>query len=49
MESILGLCFLLNLILEKLKYKSSIRKSLILFGTTKNSPFAATVALRLFS
>jgi len=47
--SILGLWFLLNLILKKLKFKSSIRKSLILFGTTKNSPFAATVALSLFN
>src|SRR3972149_9864276 len=47
--SILGLWFLLNLTLKKLKFKSSIRKSLVLFGTIKNSPFAATVALSLFN
>ena len=47
--SILGLWLLLNLILKKLKFKSSIRKSLVLFGTVKNGPFAATMALRLFS
>lgn len=47
--SILGLWLLLNLILKKLKFKSSIRKSLVLFGTVKNGPFAATVALSLFS
>src|SRR3972149_1824475 len=47
--SILGLWLLLNLILKKLKFKSSIRKSLVLFGTVKNGPFAATMALSLFS
>jgi BASS family bile acid:Na+ symporter len=47
--SILGLWLLLNLILKKLKFKSSIRKSLVLFGTVKNGPFAAAVALSLFS
>lgn len=47
--SISGLWLLLNFILKKLKFNSPIRKSLVLFGTVKNGPFAATVALTLFS
>ncbi len=47
--SISGLWLLLNFILKKLKFSSPIRKSLVLFGTVKNSPFAATIALSLFS
>jgi len=46
--SISGLWLLLNLILKKLKFKSSTRKSFVLFGTVKNGPFAATIALGLF-
>ncbi|MFA5015536.1 MAG: hypothetical protein WC549_08355 [Actinomycetota bacterium] len=47
--SILGLWLLLNLILKKLKFKSPVRKSFVLFGTVKNGSFAATIALSLFS
>jgi len=47
--SISGLWLLLNFILKKLKFTSPIRKSLVLFGTVKNGPFAATMALALFS
>ena len=47
--SISGLWLLLNLVLKKLRFKSPVRKSLVLFGTVKNSPFAAAIALSLFS
>ena len=47
--SISGLWLLLNLVLKKLRFKSPVRKSLVLFGTVKNSPFAAAIALDLFS
>src|SRR4030066_430898 len=47
--SISGLWLLLNFGLKKIKFNSQIRKSLVLFGTVKNGPFAATMALTLFS
>src|SRR4030043_1958324 len=48
-SSISGLWLLLNLVLKKLRFKSPVRKRLVPFGTVKNSPFAAAIALSLFS
>lgn len=47
--SIFGLWILLNYVLKKLKFTSEVRGSLILFGTIKNSSFAAATAISLFS
>jgi bile acid:Na+ symporter, BASS family len=47
--STFALRFLLDFILKKLKFNNETRKSLILFGTVKNSSFASAVAISLFS
>lgn len=47
--SIFGLWLLLNFILKKLQLSNEIRGSLVLFGTIKNSSFAAATTISLFS
>ena len=47
--SIFGLWILLNYVLKKIKFTNEVRESLVLFGTVKNSSFAAAIAFSLFS
>jgi BASS family bile acid:Na+ symporter len=46
--TIFGLWLLLSIVLKKLRFKESVRRSLILMGIIKNSGFAAATALALF-